>query len=92
MTPSGEGSSTGETGVTSPAGNPTNENQQPGMSPQNPTDPRPATIRMRECLRLRQERQPRLRKRHLAYSNNPRSHLNAIRSRAELGTLSPSGG
>jgi hypothetical protein len=41
--PAGEGTSTGETGYSSPAGIPadptTNENQQPGMSPQNPTDP-----------------------------------------------------
>jgi len=42
-TPSGQGSSAGESGYSSPAGIPadptTNENQQPGMSPQNPTDP-----------------------------------------------------
>jgi hypothetical protein len=41
--PSSQGSSTGEAGATSPAGIPadptTNENQQPGMSPQNPSDP-----------------------------------------------------
>ncbi len=41
--PSGQGASTGESGVTAPAGNPsdptTDQNQQPGMSPQNPSDP-----------------------------------------------------
>lgn len=41
--PASEGASSGESGVTSPAGiaaDPTtNENQQPGMSPQNPSDP-----------------------------------------------------
>ena len=41
--PSGEGMSTGETGYSTPAGIPadptTDQNQQPGMSPQNPTDP-----------------------------------------------------
>jgi len=41
--PSGEGTSTGETGYSTPAGIPadptTDQNQQPGMSPQNPTDP-----------------------------------------------------
>ena len=41
--PSGEGTSTGETNYSTPAGIPadptTDQNQQPGMSPQNPTDP-----------------------------------------------------
>ena len=41
--PSSQGSSGGESGYSSPAGIPadptTDENQQPGMSPQNPADP-----------------------------------------------------
>jgi hypothetical protein len=42
-TPSSEGAGAGTTGVTTPAGSAadptTDENQQPGMSPHNPTDP-----------------------------------------------------
>ena len=58
--PSGQGSSAGESGYSSPAGIPadptTNENQQPGMSPQNPPIQRQATSRTHAFLPQHRER------------------------------------